>query len=86
VKASRKQVLANVMFALVGVSQCAVARVEAFGQQQQAADATAVGPELARVVKFVLVTLWLISPYVLDLVPIATTLSVLDVTRRRAGS
>ena len=88
VQAACQQVLLQVVFALLGVGQIAVARVEALGQQQQAADTVTILRECAcsrlvsRRPELLCVSFWMVGPDVLDLVAMRpATPRVLGVAR-----
>ena len=61
------------MLPLFLIRQVAVTRVEALRQQKQAADPIPVFGEVRRVVELVFVTVRVIRPDVLDLVPLLPT-------------
>src|SRR5258708_34704745 len=86
-KALSQQVLLQVVFAFFSVWEVPVARIEGFWQQQEAAKAVPVFPEIGLVRKLVFMTVGVIGPDMFGLVTVLPfPLNVFHIAGRHAGT
>lgn len=69
------------MLMLLCIRKVAIARVEALGQQEEAAKAISIVREFGRMVELILVPVRMVDPYMLYLVSAFAALGILEIPR-----